>query len=39
MTKNQNPHQPLLKSRIDQLVHAIALAMARRQMLSVWPRR
>jgi hypothetical protein len=39
MTKNSRIKQSLATSRVDQLVHAIALAMLRRQMQSAWPRR
>jgi len=40
MTKNNRlPQKPLATSRVEQLVHAIALAMARRQMQYAWPRR
>jgi hypothetical protein len=41
MKKNQ-PFQysfQVAASRIDELLHAIALAMARRQMQQNWPRR
>jgi hypothetical protein len=33
-----SPSRTLATSRINDLVHAIALAMARRQMLQAWPR-
>jgi len=40
MTKNnRRQKKPLSSSRVEQLVHAIALAMARRQMQYAWPRR
>ena len=39
MTKNNRTQQSLSASRVDQLVHAIALAIARRQMQIAWPRR
>lgn len=39
MTKKQPTQQPLATSRVDELVHAIALAMVRRQMQTAWPRR
>jgi hypothetical protein len=39
MTKKARRHQPhpAARSRVDDLLHAIALAMARRQMELAWP--
>jgi hypothetical protein len=39
MKKNAPVAAPLAGSRADQLLHAIALAMVRRQMQNAWPRR
>ena len=39
MTKNNRKPQAPTSFNIDRLVHAIALAMARRQMQIAWPRR
>jgi hypothetical protein len=39
MNQRKARQQSLATSRVDQLVHAIALAMLRRQMRITWPRR